>query len=89
MTSLQIESPDEVAVEVRRLAEDRGLTLSRFVTEIVEREVGKGWPKGFFEEVVGAWRGEDIERPPSRVDGLNRKTGKLAERIYRWASRAG
>lgn len=64
MTPLQIELPDEVAVEVRRRAEDRGLSVSRFVTEIVEREVGKGWPKGFFEEVVGAWRGEDIERPP-------------------------
>jgi hypothetical protein len=63
MTPLEIELPDEVAVEVRRRAEDRGLSVSGFVTELVEREVGKGWPEGFFDEVLGGWRGEDIQRP--------------------------
>jgi hypothetical protein len=63
MTQLQIELPDEVAVEVERRAERQGLSVARFVTKLVEREVGKGWPKGFFEEVVGGWKGEPLERP--------------------------
>jgi hypothetical protein len=63
MTQLNIELPDEVAVEVKRRAETQGLSISRFVTKLVEREIGKGWPKGFFDEVVGGWKGEPPERP--------------------------
>jgi len=63
MTRLQIELPDEVAVEVKRRAEDRGLSVTSFVIDLVEREIGKGWPKGFFEEVVGGWQGDPPERP--------------------------
>jgi hypothetical protein len=63
MTQLQIELPDEVVVEVERRAESQGLSVARFVTELVAREVGKGWPKWFFEEVVGGWKGEALERP--------------------------
>jgi hypothetical protein len=63
MTQLQIELPDEVVVEVKRRADSQGLSITRFVTELVAREVGKGWPKGFFEEVVGGWKGEALERP--------------------------
>ncbi|MFL6234736.1 MAG: hypothetical protein ACJ76N_16500 [Thermoanaerobaculia bacterium] len=64
MTQIQIELPDEVAVEVKRRAERQGVSAARFVTKLVEREVGKeGWPKGFFEEVVGGWQGEPLERP--------------------------
>jgi len=63
MTQLQIELPDEVASEVKRRADGQGLSVARFVTRLVEREVGKGWPPGFFEEVVGGWKGEPLERP--------------------------
>jgi hypothetical protein len=63
MTRLQIELPDEVAIEVKRRAEDRGLSVTSFVTGLVEREIGKGWPKWFFDEVVGGWQGEPPERP--------------------------
>jgi hypothetical protein len=63
MTQLQIELPDEVVVEVKRRADSQGLSITRFVTELVAREVSNGWPKGFFEEVVGGWKGEPLERP--------------------------
>ena len=62
MTRVQIELPDEVAVEVQRRAESRGLSVDRFVTELVEREVTHGWPSWFFKDVVGGWQG-DLERP--------------------------
>jgi hypothetical protein len=63
MTQLQIELPDEVAVEVKRRAEDSGLSVTSFVTGLVEREICKSWPKWFFDEVVGGWQGEPPERP--------------------------
>lgn len=65
MTQLQIELPDEIATEIQRRAETQGLSVSRFVMGLVQREIGigKGWPQGFFEEVVGGWKGEPLERP--------------------------
>jgi hypothetical protein len=54
--------PDAVAEEVRRRAEARGVSVSRYLAELVAREVRGGWPDGFFEEVVGKWEGE-LERP--------------------------
>jgi hypothetical protein len=62
MTRLQIELPDDVASKVQREAASRGLSVPRYVTELVEREVSRGWPLWFFEEVVGGWQGE-LERP--------------------------
>lgn len=70
MPRMQIELSDEVFVEAKRRAEDRGLSITSFVTGLVEqeiglveRETGKGWPSWFFEEVVGGWQGEFPERP--------------------------
>jgi hypothetical protein len=63
MTHIQLELPDDVAGEIQRHAENRGITVSRFVEELVRREAHKGWPKWFFEEVVGGWQGEPLERP--------------------------
>lgn len=78
MTQLEIELPDEVAAEVERRAEDSGLSVTSFVIGLVERELGKSWPKGFFEEVVGGWQGEPPERPahlPLEVrDELQKRT---------------
>ena len=63
MTRLTLELPEEVAAEVKRRAEGHGVSLSRFVTDLVQREVRRGWPERFFEEVVGGWKGESLERP--------------------------
>jgi len=64
MTRIQIDLPDKIAAAVERRAEERGVTAARYLADLVEREVGKGWPEGFFERVVGAWQGEPLERPP-------------------------
>lgn len=67
MPQLHLYLPDDVADEVRRRAASRGLTVSRFLVEIVSREVSMGWPPGWFDRVVGGWKGE-LERPPQGVD---------------------
>ena len=63
MTQLTLELPEEVAAEVQRRAEGHGMSPSRFVADLVQREVRRGWPERFFEEVVGGWKGEPLERP--------------------------
>jgi hypothetical protein len=55
-----------MAAELQRRAETRGMSVARFLEELVEREIGKSekWPEGFFQEVVGGWKGEPLERAP-------------------------
>ena len=55
--------PDDLAEAVRRRAASAGVPVSKYLAEIVAREVSRGWPKGYFESVVGSWKGE-LERPP-------------------------
>jgi ribbon-helix-helix CopG family protein len=63
MAQLHFYVPEEIAEELRRRAEARGLSTSKFIAELVTKELDGDWPPGFFEEVVGAWKGEPLERP--------------------------
>jgi len=63
MAQLHFYVPEPIAAEIRRRAEARGLSTSRFVAELVSREMSGGWPPGFFEQVAGSWEGEPLERP--------------------------
>lgn len=65
MPQLHLYVPDHVADAVRAQAQARGLSVSAYLAEIVRRDAGRGgWPAGFFEEVVGGWKGEALARPP-------------------------
>jgi hypothetical protein len=52
----------QLGAAVRRLAESKGLSVSAYVAALVAREVGGGWPAGYFDGVVGKWRGPPLER---------------------------
>lgn len=67
MTRLSLQLSDEVAAEVQRRAEGQGVSVSRFVADLVQREIHREWPERFFEEVVGGWKGGPLERPPRQV----------------------
>lgn len=54
--------PQPVAEALKRKARARGLSLSRYVAEIVQREAAPGWPAGYFEEVIGGWKGKPLVR---------------------------
>lgn len=64
MPQLHCYVPDPIAVKVQRQAEAAGLSVSRYIAELIKREVGMGWPEGYFEKVIGGWRGEPLQRPP-------------------------
>lgn len=59
MPQLHMYVPEKTAEILKRRAEERGMSVSGYLAEIVGREAGVGgWPDGFFEEVLGGWEGE-------------------------------
>jgi hypothetical protein len=52
----------EVAEALRRKARAQRSSVSKFLAELVSREVGTGWPEGF-ETVLGGWQGASPVRP--------------------------
>lgn len=63
MPQLHLYVSDELAAEVERRAKKRGLSVSRYLAEVVRRDIVTEWPRDFFEEVVGGWMGDPLERP--------------------------
>ena len=78
MPQLHLYVPDTTAELLKRRAEERGLTLSKYLAEVVRQEAGgEEWPEGFFEDVLGAWEGE-LRRP---LQGLYEERESLSDEI--------
>ncbi len=39
------------------------MSVSKYLAEIVLKELGDDWPEDFFDHVVGGWEGEPLARP--------------------------
>jgi hypothetical protein len=63
MPQLHLYVPDDVAETAKSRAKAAGKSLSSYLADLVVREVAGDWPEGFFDEVVGGWKGEPLERP--------------------------
>lgn len=61
--------PDDAERTVRLQAERTQLPLSRFLAELVKREVTQHtqWPEGYFDQVFGRWEGEPLTRESERA----------------------
>lgn len=74
MPQLHLYVPDEVAETAKARAKAAGKSLSSYLADLVVNEVAGEWPEAFFDEVVGCWKGEALERPKQgraeRRDGL-------------------
>lgn len=68
MAQLHCYVPEEIAQQAQRRAEQAGLSLSRYLAELVKRdaETHAGWPEGYFD-LFGRWEGAPLERPPQGV----------------------
>lgn len=64
MPQLHLYVPDHVASLVRQRARARKMTVSRYLADLVRREMASGWPTGYFDDVVGGWSGKPLRRPP-------------------------
>ena len=65
MAQLHRYVPEELAQQAQRRARQSGLSLSRYLAELVRRDAGStaGWPEGYFD-IFGKWEGAPLERPP-------------------------
>jgi hypothetical protein len=64
MPQLHLYVPDVLAKSLRARARAAGLTTSRYLASIVRKDLGEGWPPGYFERVVGRWQGKKLRRAP-------------------------
>jgi hypothetical protein len=64
MTPLHCYVPDSLAEQVQRRANQAGLSLSRYLTELIKRDVATetAWPEAYFDN-LGKWEGTRLERP--------------------------
>ncbi len=65
MTQLFCYVPDDVARQAQSRADQAGLSLSRYLAELVKRDttLPTGWPEGYFD-LFAAIEGAEIERGP-------------------------
>lgn len=67
MPQLNLYVNEDLAERVRRAAEQADMSVSRYLAELIRREVETDWPAGFFESVAGGWQGEPLVRAPQGV----------------------
>ena len=65
MAQLHFYVPDDVAEQIKARAAQAKLPISRYVAELVKRDVGQGWPKDYFERISGAAEGASMKYEPS------------------------
>ena len=63
MPQLHLYVPDDVAETAKSRAKAAGKSLSSYLADLVVNEIAGEWPEGFFEKVVGGWKGGQLERP--------------------------
>jgi hypothetical protein len=63
MPQLHLYVPDAVAEAAKSRAKAAGKSLSSYLADLVAKDLADEWPEGFFEEVVGGWKGEPLQRP--------------------------
>ena len=62
MAQLHFYIPDSVAESVKVKAEHAHLSVSKYLAELVKREVADQWPENYFDN-FGQWEGEPLQRP--------------------------
>lgn len=64
MPQLHFYVPDDVAEKIRQEARSAEVSVSRYLADLVKRELASDWPEDYFRHVVGGWQGGLLERPP-------------------------
>ena len=64
MAQLHCYVPDAVAEQVQRRAEQTHLSVSKYLSQLIRREVSADqWPEGY-AALFDQWEGEDVKRYP-------------------------
>jgi len=62
MPQLHFYVNEQIARSIRERADAAGLSVSKYLAEVVQRDLEPHWPEGFFETVAGGWQGEPLSR---------------------------
>ena len=62
MPQLHFYVPDTIANEIKRRSKSRGISVSRYLADLVKTEINPGWPQGYTDQVLGCWCGEPLAR---------------------------
>jgi hypothetical protein len=63
MPELTFSVSELLAQALQGKAAEAGLSVPQYLAELVEQEVGAGWPAGYFRRVYGSWQGDELVRP--------------------------
>ena len=58
MPQLHFYVPEDIAARVQEKAKARNLSVSRYLADVIKRDVGEAWPEGYFDRVCGKWEDE-------------------------------
>lgn len=61
MPQLHCYVPDTVAEQLHHKAEQAHISVSKYLAELVKKDVGTDWPEDFFD-LYGAWKGDPLSR---------------------------
>ena len=67
MPQLHFYVSEPIAEKIQQRARMAELSVSRYVAQLVQQEIGDDWPSDFFETVVGGWAGAPLQRPPQGI----------------------
>jgi len=62
MSRLHYDVPDELAQKLKEKAESVNMSVSRYLAQLIKRDIQDQWPKDYFD-CFGGWRGDHLERP--------------------------
>lgn len=72
MPKLHCYVSEAVAEVIHRRARASRLSVSQYLARLAEQDAAVGWPPGYFENVIGGWKGDPLVRP-SRGEYEERK----------------
>jgi len=62
MAQLHCYVPDHVAERLVEKAKHAHLSVSKYLSQLVKKEISSEWPEHYFD-LFGSWEGNALERP--------------------------
>lgn len=64
MPQLHFYVPQDLADRIQQEAQAAKMSVSSYLAKLVKLEMAPNWPEGFFDDVVGKWHGDHLQRSP-------------------------
>ncbi|RLE18157.1 MAG: hypothetical protein DRJ61_14320 [Acidobacteria bacterium] len=64
MPQLHLYVNDDVAADIKRRANETGMSVSRFLALMIRERTPTDWPEDWFDRIPGGWQGRPLVREP-------------------------